>query len=173
MPRRTQTQRTKDLEAIRSIIAPIAVLEGFKPTEKQIKFSIAYGDLLEKQGNGEVIEYVTTAELSHKGLGNDQSLYYKWRKNPNFEKWLNLVANDFFKGSGLRQVRSSMHRRACQNSPQDAKLYLELNDPSYKPSSTVEHQVSGLRPPDAATEQAAITASRKLIESNTKDSPCL
>ena len=168
MPRRTQIQRAKDLEAIRSIIAPVITLEGFKPTEKQIKFGFAYTDLLEKQGNGEIVGNPTLAELSRDGLGNDNSLYYKWKRNPKFEQWLNLVANNFFKGPGLRQVKEANHRRACQNSPQDTKLFYELNEPAFKPTTSVEHKVSGTRPPDAATEQLAIESSRKRIESITK-----
>ncbi len=152
-------------------MSPVVKVEGFRPTAKMMEFAWAYVALLEKQGTGEIVDTITLAELSQKGMGNDKSLYYKWRKQPNFEKWLNLVSNDFFRGSGLRQVRAANHRRACQNSPQDTKLYYEVNDPEYKPTTSVEHKVSGLRPPDAATEQLAIESSRKRIESITKGEP--
>lgn len=164
----TKTKADKRLLEIRKELPPEISVDGFQPTAKQIEYGWAYRLLLEKCGYGETVDKVTMAHLSQIGLGNDKSLYYKWKKSPRFNKWLNLVANDFFKGDGLRQVQMANHQRACLNSPQDTKIYMELHNPDYKPTAVTEHKVSGLRPPDAISEQKAIEASRKRIESITK-----
>ncbi|MHC4498513.1 MAG: phBC6A51 family helix-turn-helix protein [Planctomycetota bacterium] len=99
-------------------------------------------------------------------LGIHRSLYYKWRKNPQFGLWLREVFNSHFKGEGLQQVYSAMLRRGAANSPQDAKLYLERFDVDYKPTTAREHSLhAGQRPPDQDV-QAAIAASKARAEAH-------
>lgn len=74
---------------------------------------------------------------------------------------------EYHKHSGLANVYSAMLRRACDNSPQDAKLFLERFDDDYKPATSQEHRFPGLRPPDGDVE-AAVERSRKRAEAITQ-----
>jgi len=149
-------------------IPPLIGIHEFRPTQRMIEFVWTWAKLLEKCVNEQEIMAVTPYIVCKHLCGFAESTYYNWRKKPSFQMWLNAVLNDFHKTVHLQTVWSSILRRATANSPQDAKLWIERWDDGYKPTTTTEHKISGIRPPDAVSEAQAIGASRKRIESITK-----
>ena len=160
----SENKQKTGLTTIRHELPKMFGVEGFQPTARMIEFAYAYRHMLEKVGLDEDMHVVSPAQLCRDGLGFSQSLYYKWQKKEGFQKWLQKVLNDWFGTTGLQSVYSAMYRRALQNSPQDAKMLLERFDREYKPQTSTEHKLAGIRPPDEQTEQQAIEASKQRVK---------
>ncbi len=119
-------------------------------------------------------EKLTNPPVFLKAMGFSKSAWYKWQGMPGFKNWWEVCLEEHFSGDILRRIQA--HHAALALNANDSsmlKLYYERFDAAYKPATEVEHKVSGMRPPDAIDEAAvtaAIDASRKRIESITRDS---
>lgn len=99
-----------------------------------------------------------------KDLDKSPDNWNKWQRRDGFIDWWNGACEEYHKSIGLSSVHSHMLRRALQESPQDAKLFMERFDPKYKPKQSVEHY-PGQQPPEGPeTGVEAIQASRDFID---------
>lgn len=79
--------------------------------------------------------------------GHDRQNWYQWLQKPGFQDWWSkTIVEQFHTKTGLLQVYDAVHRRACGNSPQDAKTFLERFDDEYKPHTAQEHKFPGIVP---------------------------
>lgn len=130
------------------VVLPVLVAsESFQPTIRMAKFAIA---MCQAFNSGLDVSYPALC----KAVKIDQTLYYKWKQVPGFIQWLQAVQNSFLKSEGLPRVYNAVLKRACGNSPQDAKMFLERFDKDYKPVTGQEHTVTGMRPPDIDPQEA-------------------
>lgn len=99
-----------------------------------------------------------------KRIGHHYSQWYMWKKHkPKFIIWWNQCLNSAFTGEHLTTVWNAVYRRACENSPQDAKLFVERHDKAYKPTTAQEqrHTFAGYVPNESAKELAERSRARE------------
>jgi len=144
----------KNKDKININIPSLVSCDGFEPTTAMQKFAVAY---------------IQQPELSHceilRALGYSVQLWYQWQHKPGFKPWLQKVVSDSMSGIRLTEVYNAIYRRACDNSPQDAKLFLERFDKDYKPTNKTELEFGnkGQRPPSYEQLTMSLEAKRKAV----------
>jgi len=103
------------------------------------------------------------------GMGHNRWTWYSWLEKPLFLDWWNKsLVDNYYTKTGLMQVYEAIKRRACGNSPQDAKTYLDRFDDDFKPQTAQEHGFKGIEPADeqqVKDARALSESKRKAIES--------
>ena len=132
--------KTKDITiALPSLLST----QEFEPSGLMIKTLCAYLESIRKS-NGQTV----TPQQIIVELGHDRTNWYNWQKKQLFTKWWSQSCEEFHQKTGLYNVHSAIYRRAIDNSPQDAKMYLDRFDPNYKPATAQEHSFAGVVPPE-------------------------
>ena len=147
----------------------LTIIEGtvdFQPTNLMSRVLLRR---LNEIGNPRC-EKLTNPPKFLKAMGHDRSSWYTWQKMPGFKNWWEAAIEEHFTGDILRRVHAHHADLALnQRDSSTLKLFYERFDRDYKPTTATEHKVSGIRPPDAISEAQAVAASRKMIESITKE----
>jgi len=132
--------KTRDI----SITLPsLLSTQEFEPSGLMIKTLCAYLEGI-RTGNGQMV----SPQQIIVELGHDRTNWYYWNKKPLFTKWWSQSCEEFHQKTGLYSVHSAIYRRAIDNSPQDAKMYLDRFDPNYKPATAQEVSFPGIVPPE-------------------------
>lgn len=135
--------KTKDIAiALPSLIAT----QEFEPTAMMIKVLSVYLESIKNTKNNEG-KSLTPPQILEK-IGHNRRNWYNWTAKPLFAEWWSKACVEFFSKTGLYNVHSAIYRRAIDNSPQDAKMYLDRFDPNYKPATAQEHSFAGVIPPE-------------------------
>ena len=138
--------------------------DTFKPTGLMIRLFLAFIKDDEERNPQTILR---------DELDSSYNLWYIWQATkPEFKKWWSDSLESIFTGVKLGQVHKAVLRRACQNSPQDAKLALERFDKQYKPTTAQEHRHSVAPLPDQDTADLAESSRKrevKRVESVVKD----
>lgn len=75
------------------------------------------------------------------GAGLSWKWYYeKFTTDPESVAWFNAQREKFF-GERVLNVWDAVYARACGDSTQDAKLFVERFDPKYKPETGTRHTI--------------------------------
>jgi len=158
--------KTKDISiALPSLLST----QEFEPSGLMIKTLCAYLESIRKS-TGQVV----TPQQIIVELGHDRTNWYNWQKKPLFTKWWSQSCEEFHQKTGLYNVHSAIYRRAIDNSPQDAKMYLDRFDPNYKPATAQEHRFPGIAPPEdiaGAVERSKARAKALTGSQDSREAP--
>ena len=127
-----------------ALLQVIFGIDGYKPTILMVRALVAY---VRSDGSMSVPQVIRDV------VGGDYSAWYRWRADPKFTQWWSSCVDHALRDSMLSRVHLAMFRRACKDSAQDTKTYLERFDKEYKPSSALTLD-TGFTPPSGRTDSA-------------------
>ena len=112
-----------------SVCALLLGIDDFSPTRQMIQTFVQF---VKSDGTK------SPAQVLRDDVSGNYGQWYNWlSRYPKFDQWWESNLERVGKGTCLQQVHRAIARRACKDSPQDAKMYLERFDKKYKPSSQV------------------------------------